>query len=547
MPVPKKVERGEPSGGSEVIDQLALELFDAQSKVPRAVKAEQWLLSVVLEGNSELSQREKLAILDLLLTPSSSASFEKSSPVRFAKKLVSSPVYFNRHDVDRFLSEGFTEACVLEVVLLSAVGRFLRTLAAAWLPILTPATSPDAERPSLEFIETQGPYISAGIPCNDASLLLLRDQFGFVPNLFQSQGLRPEVVDAEVLALDAILFPEDLLSRVQKEQIMLAVSALNQSTYGVALHTQVLSALGVSEDESDRFVKDYRHASLSPADTALSEYLLAINGTERGDRKSPSTKALYEHGFSEAQVVEAIATCALGNFLNTVQFGIGAALDFPARHVFKPKDLYLSEAESRPTLEVEDPDAALVEQSKTGDTTAFEELVRRHTKRIFGTLAGMLGNLDEAQDAVQDVFLKAFEHIDGFQRRSKFSTWLVSIAINTGTEVLRQRKNFESLDTEEDEQEFRPRQLQSWADNPEKLVSAEQARNMVRDGVMRLPEKYRVAVLLRDINQLSTEDAAAALGLTVPALKARVLRGRLMLRESLTPHFARTQQRSSNA
>ena len=177
---------------------------------------------------------------------------------------------------------------------------------------------------------------------------------------------------------------------------------------------------------------------------------------------------------------------------------------------------------------------------------AFEELVRRHTRRVFGVLAGIVGNMDDVRDVMQDVFLKAYEHIKRFQGRSKFSTWLTSIAINTGTELLRQRRPTESLAEDEDE-DFRPRQVQSWEEDPEQLLAASQRSQLVREAILRLPQKYRIAVVLRDINQLSTEDAAAALGIGVPALKARVLRGRLMLRESLAPHFTRTDKRSPDA
>jgi RNA polymerase sigma-70 factor (ECF subfamily) len=176
---------------------------------------------------------------------------------------------------------------------------------------------------------------------------------------------------------------------------------------------------------------------------------------------------------------------------------------------------------------------------QSGSIDGFEELVRRHSRRIFGTLAGLLGNTDDARDATQEVFLKAFENIGRFQRRSKFSTWLTSIAINAGTDLLRQRKPSELLDEEEGGEGFRPRQVKKWAEDPERLLAASQRAELVREAVLRLPEKYRIAVLLRDINQLSTEEAAEALNLSVPALKARVLRGRLMLRESLAQHFVR--------
>lgn len=134
-------------------------------------------------------------------------------------------------------------------------------------------------------------------------------------------------------------------------------------------------------------------------------------------------------------------------------------------------------------------------------------------------------------------FLKAFQHLGGFEGRSKFSTWLLSIANNTAVQRLRERKNVESLDAGGEEEGFRPRQVRAWTDNPEQVYAKAEMRTLVQNGVRRLPPKYRVVLVLRDIEQLSTEEAAAALGLAIPALKARLLRGRLMLREALSPHF----------
>jgi RNA polymerase sigma-70 factor (ECF subfamily) len=250
---------------------------------------------------------------------------------------------------------------------------------------------------------------------------------------------------------------------------------------------------------------------------------------------------LREYGFTETQVIEAVAAAALTNFLSIIQFGLDPVPDFPPRRVFTPKDLYPSDAQSRPTFDdrIDDPDLNLVAQVKEGNAEIFAELVRRHTRRIFGTLAGILGNVDDARDSTQDVFLKAFQNIDKFQGRSKFSTWIMSIAVNTGMERLRQRRPTESLDEADDESSFRPRQIRSWVADPEQQMARAQINDLVRQGVLRLPEKYRIALLLRDINQISTEDAAATLNLSVPALKARVLRGRLMLRESLAPYFSR--------
>jgi RNA polymerase sigma-70 factor, ECF subfamily len=102
---------------------------------------------------------------------------------------------------------------------------------------------------------------------------------------------------------------------------------------------------------------------------------------------------------------------------------------------------------------------------------------------------------------------------------------------------LRSRKDFDSLD--EESEDFRPRNIQAWTDSPEEYYSREELRRLVEKEVMKLPPKYRLALLLRDLEELSTEDAAAALGLSVPGLKARVLRGRLMLREAMVPYFSK--------
>jgi RNA polymerase sigma-70 factor (ECF subfamily) len=140
---------------------------------------------------------------------------------------------------------------------------------------------------------------------------------------------------------------------------------------------------------------------------------------------------------------------------------------------------------------------------------------------------------------MQDTLLSAFKHIGGFQGRSKFSTWLVSIARNAALQRLRGRRNTESLDQSDcqEDRDFRPRQIAAWQENPEQNHSKSEIRQLVERGLLQLPAKYRVIVMLRDIEQLSTDEVARQLGLTVPAVKTRLLRGRLMLREWLSPHL----------
>ena len=540
-------------------------LFRLQDQLPVAIQAEERLIHAIVLGEHQLSQRDRehllCAVANAWANDYCSALFSRTpvavsdqhaALLKFTLKLAKHGAWFCQSDVAALQGSGFDDLATVEAVAATALGQMLCTLAVGLHPEpehKSPSPAP-IELPllpkSFEWAEASGPYLGSQttLDTDFPPYALLREQLGFVPNLFRGLSLSPEIVEAVVQALERILFPEELLSRVQKENILLVLSAANLNTYCVTVHSQILAALGLPLEDSDQVVEDHHQAAISQADMALLDEVskLARPATARESKFEP--EQLRAHGFTEPQIVEAVAMAALANFLNTLQFGLGAVPDFPPRRIFTPKDLYRLSGQPRLTSDAIyplDPDADLVSRVQGGETDAFEELVRRHTRRIFGTLAGIVGNTDDARDATQDVFLKAFEHIGRFQGRSKFSTWLTSIAINTGTELLRQRKPSESLDSGEDE-EFRPRQIQSWADNPEQLLASSQLTDLVRQGVLRLPQKYRVAVLLRDINQLSTEEAAAALGLSIPALKARLLRGRLMLRESLAPHFIHTEK-----
>jgi RNA polymerase sigma-70 factor, ECF subfamily len=541
-------------------------LFSAQQAVPRAIDAEQGLISAIAVQEGRLKRRQKNWLLRIVASVCendycralhgqtlSDESENDPALLGFALKLAKYTPWFSRSDVECLRGAGFGDPVILEAVLTIALGQLLCTLAGALRPdldsqlVLLPSSDSPGISESFDWVETPGPYLGCrALPSKGFQpYAFFREQFGFVPNLFQEQMLRPDAVQAESQAIEQILIPEDVLSRVQKENILLAISAANVNTYFVAVHTQILSALGVPPEESDEIVECGYKGRIPAADAALLDEVRKLACPAAGSEGEFEVEPLRAQGFTESQIIEAVAIAALTNFLNTLQTGLGAVPDFPPRRIFTPKDLYPFSRPSRPTFDAnvcEDPDGPLVARAQNGDTEAFEHLVRRHSRRVFSTLAGIVGSIDDARDATQEVFLKAFEHMGRFQGRSKFSTWLISIAINTGTELLRQRKPSEPLDEVADEEGFRPRQIQTWSDNPEQLLAASQRRDLVREGVLRLPQKYRVAVLLRDINQLSTEEAAAALGLSIPALKARLLRGRLMLRESLVPYFIRTEK-----
>ena len=376
------------------------------------------------------------------------------------------------------------------------------------------------------------------------SFSTLKRNFGLVPRIFRAQLLKPDLVDSQVQLLDLLLFRKGSLTRIQKEFILLAVSAENNNSYFPALHSQTLQFLGVKADQSQQITVNHREANLSKADVVLLDFARKL-ASQPHSFTGDDVESLRQSDFSDEQILEAVLMVGLTQFLNVVQTGLGTDPDFKPRVTFPLKEVNPPVDLERPMLEQDlsgdfvsdDPDFEIVARVKNGETDAFEELVRTHGRRVYRSLMGILGSAEEAEDALQDVFLKAFQHLPNFEARSRFSTWLVRIAINTGVQRLRGRRDFDSL--EEESEEFRPRSIQSWTDSPEDDYSREELRRLVEREVMKIPVKYRVALILRDLEELSTQEAAAALGLTVPGLKARVLRGRLMLRESMVPYFSK--------
>jgi RNA polymerase sigma-70 factor (ECF subfamily) len=387
------------------------------------------------------------------------------------------------------------------------------------------------------------------LPENDdgkaiGTVTAFKKHYGFVPRIFREQLARPDLVAAEARLMEALLFGKGALTRLQKELILLTVSGANGNVYFPAVHGQTLQFLGVKPEQSAAVVADYRQAHLSENDSALLDFCQKLI-LQKNKFAAQDVEQLRGQGFSEEQILEAVLVVGLTCLLNTTQFGLGTEPDFKPRLTISAKEVNPSAESARPILErpltdesvSEDADAVVVAKVKAGDTDAFEVLVRRHGRRIYRSLIGILGNAQEAEDALQDCFLKAFQHLPEFEGRARFSTWLIRIAINTGIQRLRGRKDFDSLDEEADD--FKPRRIQAWDENPEESYSREELKRIVEREVMKLPAKYRVALMLRDLEELSTEQAANALGLTIPGLKARVLRGRLMLRESMVAYFAK--------
>jgi len=193
------------------------------------------------------------------------------------------------------------------------------------------------------------------------------------------------------------------------------------------------------------------------------------------------------------------------------------------------------------------PDVALVVRVRAGDVSAFDELVRKYDRQIFRIALHITQNREDAEDVMQDAFLKAYEKLDQFQGNSKFYTWLVRIAVNESLMRLRKRRTGKMVSIDEDietDEGTVPRDLADWAPDPEQNYTQAELRRILEKTIKGLPPGFRVVFELRDVQGLSTEDTAEALGLSVPAVKSRLLRARLQLRERLSRYFHRKKSSS---
>jgi RNA polymerase sigma-70 factor, ECF subfamily len=489
--------------------------------------------------------------------------------LKFCLKLSRESTSVGRGDIEKLRSLGIRDEAIVEAVVVAALALYRGTLSAALRPepdfetrnlpakakrFGLGAVSQEAIADTRRIAGKRGPYVPAPYlsPHTFKHFEVVQRSHGFIPNFFRAQTLRPDLLEAELEAVGSILLPEDVLTRIQKESILLAVSAANLNSYCVAVHCNMLRGLGLSAEEADQIAIDYRLSSLSEADVALLDFAVRL-GPCFLEFSPRNTDKLTSFGFTPEQILEAAVVTALNNFANTLQMGLGVEPDFEPPSSFEQNKVKLTGLAPTPmraegvvqlVATSRDADAELVADAQSGKLEAFEELVRRHTQLIYRALIAILGDPSEAQDAMQDTLLSAFKHIGGFEGRAKFSTWLVSIARNAALQRLRSRRNLQSLDEgyEGEDCDFRPRQIAAWQENPEQRHSKAEMRDLVEKGLLQLPAKYRVIVMLRDIDQLSTDEVARQLGLSVPAVKTRLLRGRLMLREWLSPHLAASRK-----
>lgn len=185
-------------------------------------------------------------------------------------------------------------------------------------------------------------------------------------------------------------------------------------------------------------------------------------------------------------------------------------------------------------------ESALLRRLQSGQAAAYEELVRELSPRMFAVARRMMGNEEDAADALQDAFVSAFKAIAGFDGRSRLSTWTHRVVVNACLMKLRKakrrgEKSIEAFLPKFQDNGHAANAPRTWEHSPGGDAHRVELRRIVREKIDELPEAYRTVLLLRDIEQVDTEEAAEMLGESVSAVKTRLHRARLALRELLDP------------
>lgn len=177
-------------------------------------------------------------------------------------------------------------------------------------------------------------------------------------------------------------------------------------------------------------------------------------------------------------------------------------------------------------------DEEIVVRVLAGETALYEIIMRRYNQRLYRVVRAMLRDDSEAEDVMQDAYVRAYQHLDQFENRAPFSTWLTRIAVHEGLARLRSRKRTEQLQLDGDDGESAMDPSDSSPD-PEQNTSQSEINQMLEEAILALPRDYRAVLMLRDIEELSTAETAASLGISEENVKVRLFRGRAMVRRTL--------------
>ena len=193
--------------------------------------------------------------------------------------------------------------------------------------------------------------------------------------------------------------------------------------------------------------------------------------------------------------------------------------------------------------EVEDRD--LIAKARKGDVEGYNLLVSRWEKRVFNYLLRLVANREDALDVSQEAFLKAYQHLADFREACQFSTWLIRITVNQALMKLRKQRGAREMFLDEDfgnEGDILPKDLMDWAPNPEQMCWASELRDILFKALDELRPISRTVFILRDVEGLTIDQTAVVLNLSQTAVKARLWRVRLQLREALSKHFRQNRE-----
>jgi len=186
-------------------------------------------------------------------------------------------------------------------------------------------------------------------------------------------------------------------------------------------------------------------------------------------------------------------------------------------------------------------DQELVARFQTGDRNVLSEFLKRYHSRIYRLAYGMLRNPQDAEEVIQEVFLRLFQKLDSFKGESSFSSWLYRVAINTTYMKLREKRGADMLPLEivgkSLDEQVEQRGSSDWMSRPDEELLTEESLKLISDAIEQLPDDFKTVLILRDVDGLSTEEVGQLLGLSPPAVKSRLHRARLFLRKKLVDFY----------
>lgn len=189
------------------------------------------------------------------------------------------------------------------------------------------------------------------------------------------------------------------------------------------------------------------------------------------------------------------------------------------------------------SLDNERNEAAMIAEVLAGKTEAFHELIRPYERSVYLMALSLLHNEAEAEDAAQEAFIKAYRNLGRFRSESRFSTWLIAIALNEARARLRRKQPGLTDSIDDTEGPVVPAQLTDWREIPSETLERQEVRSLIRRALSALPLAYREVFVLRELEERNVKETAETLGITVASVKMRLHRARMMLQKQLAPQL----------